>query len=90
MWQNVLASSIVMIVFIFFIVGLYGILNLKKIKTRKQFFKQMHQDLKVGKSVVISGSLYGTLTRVGDETVDIKTKSGAVIEVSRYAITAII
>jgi len=90
MWQNILASSIVMIVFIFLIVGLYGLLNIRKVKTKKQYFKQMHQELKVGKNVVVSSSLYGTLTRVGEETVDIKVKSGAVIEVSRYAITAII
>jgi len=90
MWQNILASTIVMIGFVFLMVALYGLLNMKKIKAQKQYLKQMHQELKVGKSVVISNSLYGTLTRVGDETVDIKTKSGAVIEVSRYAITAII
>lgn len=90
MWQNVLASSIVMLVLIFLIAALYGLLNMRKLKTQKQYFKQMHQELRVGRNVVISGSLYGTLTRVGDETVDIKTKSGAVIEVSRYAISAII
>lgn len=90
MWQSILASSIVMIVFILLIGVLYGLLSMRKVKTQKQYFKKLHQELKVGRSVVISSSLYGTLTRVGDETVDIKTKSGAVIEVSRYAITAII
>lgn len=90
MWQNVLASSIVMIVFILLIAALYGLLNMRKINTQKEYLKQMHQELKAGKRVVISNSLYGTLIRVGGETVDIKTKSGAVIEVSRYAITAII
>lgn len=90
MWQNILASSIVMIVFILLIVVLYGLLNMRKIKSNKQYFKQMHQELKTGQNVIVANSLYGTLARVGKETVDIKVKSGAIIEVSRYAITEII
>lgn len=90
MWQNILASSIVMIAFIFLIVALYGLLNLRKVKEKKQYFKQIHQELKTGQDVIIASSIHGTLTRVGNETVDIKVKSGAVIEVSRYAITEII
>lgn len=90
MWQNILASSVVMIAFIFVIAVLYGLLSLRKVKARKQYFKKMHEELKVGRNVIIASSLYGTLTRVGEETVDIKVKSGAVIEVSRYAITEVI
>jgi len=90
MWENILASSIVMIVFVILMIGLYGLVNIRKVNSRKQYFKQMHQELTIGKNVIVSSSLYGTLTRVGEETVDIKVKSGAVIEVSRYAITAII
>ncbi|MBQ9058068.1 MAG: preprotein translocase subunit YajC [Atopobiaceae bacterium] len=62
------------------------------IKTRKQrdHFAEIHAALTVGKHVALTGGLYGKLTRVGNETCDIETKSGAVIEVSRYAIARVV
>lgn len=89
MMQSILASSIVLTALILFTLILYGLLNMRKIKARKQYFKDLHQELKAGQNVIFSGGLRGTLTRVGSETVDVKVKSGTIIEVSRYAISEI-
>jgi len=90
MLQNILASSIVLIAFILLTVILFGLLNMRKMKAKKQYLKELHQKLKIGQNVVFSGGLYGSITRVGTETVDVKVKSGTVIEVSRYAISEIL
>lgn len=90
MLQNILASSIVMIAFILLTVIIYSLFNFKKLKAKKKYFKELHQELKIGQNVIFSGGLHGSLTRVGTETVDVKVKSGTVIEVSRYAISEII
>lgn len=90
MLQNILASSIVLIAFILLSAILFGLLNMRKMKAKKQYLKELHQNLKIGQNVIFSGGLYGSLTRVGTETVDVKVKSGTVIEVSRYAISEIL
>ena len=90
MWQNILASSIVMIVFVVVVILIYYLSSYRNLKQQKDHYKTIHQDLAVGQKVLFLNGVYGTLTRVGKDTVDIKVKSGAVMEVSRYAVTKII
>lgn len=90
MWQSILASSIVMIAFLLIMVIFYYLLNFKNVKKQKDHYRTLHQDLTTGQKVTFLNGLYGTLTRVGEETVDIKVKSGAVMEVSRFAISEIV
>ncbi|MGL4697968.1 preprotein translocase subunit YajC [Enterococcus larvae] len=90
MWQNILASSIVMIVFLGAMALVYYLLNYKGVKAQKDHYRKLHQELAVGQQVVFLNGIYGTLTRVGDETVDVKVKSNAVMEVSRFAITEVV
>lgn len=90
MWQSILASSIVMIVFLLIMAIFYYFVNFKNVKKQKEHYRTLHQELAVGQKVLFLNGVYGTLTRVGEETVDIKVKSGAVMEVSRFAISEII
>lgn len=90
MWQSILASSIVMIVFLLIMAIFYYFVNFKNVKKQKDHYRTLHQELAAGQKVIFLNGVYGTLTRVGEETVDIKVKSGAVMEVSRFAISEII
>ncbi|EOL43602.1 preprotein translocase subunit YajC [Enterococcus caccae] len=62
----------------------------KHIRKKKEYFAQLHQKMQVGNQVILMDGVYGTLLRVGIETVDVKVKSGEVMEVSRFAITEIV
>ncbi|MGC6769814.1 preprotein translocase subunit YajC [Enterococcus sp. LJL128] len=90
MWQSILASSVVMIVFLLVMAVGYYLLNYKNVKRQKDHYRKLHQDLAVGQQIIFLNGVYGTLMRVGDETVDVKVKSNAVMEISRFAVTEIV
>lgn len=88
--ENILASSIVFLVFLAVIGVIFTVLNYRRMSKQKDYYKGVHTELEVGKRVAFSNGLIGKLVRVGKETCDIEAKSGAVIEVSRYAIQEVI
>lgn len=89
-WTNVLTSSIALIILLVIILIIYYFMNFRGLKKRKEHFSDLHQNLKSGQKVVLGNGIYGKLTSVNGDTVDIKVKSGAVMEVSRYSISKII
>ena len=78
-WQNVLAACAALLILIAIMGVVYAIYSAA----------ELHANLKVGQRVAFAGGLFGKLVRVGEETCDVEVKSGAVIEVSRYAIQEI-
>ena len=88
--ENILASSIVFLVFLAVIGVIFTVLNYRRMSKQKDYYKDVHTELEEGKRVAFSNGLIGKLVRVGKETCDIEVKSGAVIEVSRYAIQEVI
>ena len=88
--ENILASSIVFLVFLAVIGVIFTVLNYRRMSKQKDYYKDVHTELEVGKRVAFSNGLIGKLVRVGKETCDIEVKSGAVIEASRYAIQEVI
>lgn len=88
--ENILASSIVFLVFLAVIVVIFTVLNWRRMSKQKDYYKDVHTELAVGKRVAFSIGLIGKLVRVGKETCDIEVKSGAVIEVSRYAVQEVL
>ena len=83
----VLLISIVIIVFVIVTLGVYYIFTRKNFKQQKEHFEQLHLHLKAGQVVEFSNGLIGEIVKVEDEFCDIKIKSGAIIKVSRFAIT---
>lgn len=85
----VLAASVALLAllaigaFCFYVFGL--------IWTRRQHARalKVQKSLAEGQKVAFGGGLVGTLVHVGSETCDVKVKSGAVIEVARYAVQSI-
>lgn len=90
MWDDILASSIVMLVFVVLMLGIYYLLSARGLKQRKEHFAKLHQELASGQYVSFANGIYGTVVAVGKDTVDIQVKSGAVMTVSRYAITGVV
>ncbi len=89
-WDNILASSLVLLVFLLVVGVILTIVNYLRMRKQKDYYKDIHVELAPGKKVAFSSGLIGKLVRVGKETCDIEVKSGAVIEVSRYAIQEIL
>ena len=88
--ENILASSIVFLVFLAVIGVIFTVLNWRRMSKQKDYYKEVHTERAVGKRVAFSNGLIGKLVRVGKETCDIEVKSGAVIEVSRYAVQEVL
>ena len=87
-WQSVLSACAALLILIAIMV-VYAIYSAVKAKKQKAYFAELHASLRKGQRVAFAGGLYGKLVRVGEETCDVEVKSGAVIEVSRYAIQEI-
>ena len=86
----ILASSVVLLVLLA-VMGLVAFaLSTRKTKARKQFLADLHTNLAPGKRVMFAGGLYGTVTKVGTEVVEVKVKDGTTLDVSRYAIQEIV
>lgn len=83
----VLLISIVIIVFVIVTLGVYYVFTRKNIKEQRKHFEELHLNLNKGQIVEFSNGLIGKIVKVEDEFCDIKVKSGAVIKVSRFAIT---
>lgn len=87
--QMIAAASLVLAVFLTIIACVVFIFFYLKAKHTKSSFKDLHQELRVGQKVVTMGGIYGTITAVRRDTCDLKVASGAVLEVSRFAIEQI-
>ncbi|MCW6681398.1 preprotein translocase subunit YajC [Aerococcaceae bacterium NML160702] len=89
-WQNIWTTSVVMLVFIVAMLAIYYILTYRNLKQRRQHFEELHKNLKPGQKVELANGIRGTVRYVGDEECDIEIKSGAVMTVSRYAISHLV
>lgn len=90
MWQNILYSSIAVIIIIVLIILVVYLVNMRNMKQQKNHYREIHENLKIGNKVIVLNGIYGSVDKINDDTIDLKVKSGAIIEVSRYSITKII
>lgn len=90
MWGNVLSSFIVMLIFVILMLTIYYLISARSIKQRKEHYVKLHNRLSEGQMVSFANGIYGTIVGIGKETVDIRVKSGAVMTVSRHAISGIV
>ena len=78
---NVLSSSVALLGLLAIMGLIYTIWSQINMKKKQKYFKELHTELKPGQEVLFAGGIYGT--------VQIKVRSGAVVDVSRYAIQEI-
>ncbi|MBO0477764.1 preprotein translocase subunit YajC [Vagococcus sp. DIV0080] len=90
MWENILYTSIALIIIIVFIAAVVYVVNMKNLKKQKEHFKQIHQSIQVGAKVEVLNGIYGKVAAINEDTIDLKVKSGSIVEVSRYAVTKVL
>lgn len=90
LWTSILASSIVLLLLIVLIVIVYYVVSRKGIASRKNHFEKLHTSLEKGQTVIFSNGIYGNVLSVSKDTVDVQVKSGAVLTVSRFAVSEIV
>lgn len=82
----ILGSSITLLGFILVMGLIYTAFSYFKMKKQRNYFQEVHTELAPGMEVMFGGGIFGTITKVGKEKVVVKVKSGALLEVSRFAI----
>ncbi|QWT17450.1 preprotein translocase subunit YajC [Collinsella sp. zg1085] len=85
----ILASSLVMLGMLVLLGVAYTIWSQLNMKKKRAYFKELHADLKLGQEVMFGGGIFGTVKEIDGDRVAVKVRSGAVLDVSRYAIQQI-
>lgn len=86
---NILASSITLLALLVIMGVIYTIWSQVNMRKKRSYFKELHQELKPGQEILFAGGIYGTVKAVNGEKVEVKVRSGATLDVSRYAIQEI-
>ena len=77
-WVQLMPFALVLAIFYFVI--------LMPMKKRQQKVQAFLAALKVGERVVTSGGIYGTITRLNDQSIQVQIANNVRIEVARTAI----
>ena len=86
---NVLASSVALLILIGIMGVVYFFWSKANIKKKANYFEQIHTELAPGQRVMFGGGIFGTVKSVDGDVVEVKVRSGATLDVSRYAIQEI-
>ncbi len=87
--DNVLASSVVLLVFLVLMGVVFTIWSYVKMRKKRQYFAKVHKELAPGQEVMFAGGIFGTVKEIDGDRVAVKVRSGATLDVSRYAIQQI-
>ena len=68
------------------VLGIFYFVILLPMKRRQQKVQTFLAALKAGDRIVTSGGLFGTITRIGDESVQIQVADKVRVEISRNAV----
>ena len=87
--QSILASSIALGGLLVIMAVVYFIWSRIGLKKKQKSFKELHVELAPGQEIMFAGGIYGTVKSIDGDKVEVKVRSGAVLDVSRYAIQQI-
>lgn len=68
------------------VLGIFYFVILLPMKRRQQKVKEFLAALKVGDRIVTSGGLFGTITRLSDQSVQVQVADKVRVEIARHAI----
>jgi preprotein translocase subunit YajC len=68
------------------VVGIFYVVILLPMRRRQQKVRAFLDALKVGDRIVTSGGLFGTITRLGDQSVQLQVADKVRVEISRNAV----
>ena len=89
-WTNILASSIVLGVFIVILVIIYYVFSLRNVNRSKQSFVTLHEELKPGRDIEFAGGFVGRLVKVGQEYCEVEVAKDVVVTIYRYSISKVL
>lgn len=87
---NVLASSVALLILLGIMGVVYFFWSKASMKKKVQYFEHIHTDLAPGQRIMFGGGIYGEVKSVAGDIVEVKVRSGATVDVSRYAIQEIV
>lgn len=90
MLEIILASSLVFIVFAVVILVIIQIFNARGLKKSREYYKTLHEGLRPGKEVMLSNGIFGKLTSVKEDFVELEIAKGVVIKADRFSVKEII
>jgi preprotein translocase subunit YajC len=82
-------SALVQLLPFALVLAIFYFIILLPMKRRQQKVSDFLASLKVGDQVVTSGGMYGTITRIGDQALQLQIAERVRIEVSRNAIVGL-
>lgn len=88
--MNVLASSVALLVLLGVMGLVYFFWSKASMKRKVSHFEQIHTGLSAGQRVMFGGGIYGEVKSIDGDVVEVKVRSGATLDVSRYAIQQIV
>ena len=68
------------------VLGIFYFVILLPMRRRQQKVQTFLAALKVGERVVTSGGLYGTITRLGDQSIQVQVANNVRVEIARNAV----
>lgn len=88
--QSVLASSVALLILLGVMGLVYFLWSKANMKKKVEYFEHIHTDLAPGQRVMFAGGIFGDVKSVHGDVVEVKVRSGATLDVSRYAIQEIV
>lgn len=85
-WEVVIWTCITLAVLLGTIALILIFISSRNIKNKKSELKDLHLELKSGMKVMLCGAIYGTVTKVKGDIVEVEVAKNVVLSVSRYAI----
>jgi preprotein translocase subunit YajC len=79
-------SALVQLMPFVLVLGIFYFVILMPMRRRQQKVQAFLAALKVGDRIVTSGGLFGTITRLGDQSIQLQVANNVRVEVSRNAI----
>lgn len=78
----------IILVYVVLLIVLFGPMYYTNSKKKKKF-TEMINSLEIGKKVITIGGIYGSITKIDTETVDIKVDKGVSITIAKDAISRV-
>lgn len=78
----------IVLIYVVFLVVLFGPMYYNNTK-RKKKFANMLNNLAIGNNIVTVGGIYGSVTKIGDNFVEIKVDKGVSIKIAKDAISRV-
>lgn len=64
-------------------------MSAKNMKKRREMMAELQQSIKVGATVLFAGGIYGKITKINGDVIDVEVSKGVVVQISRYSIQSI-